>query len=128
LRLLICVYNSVIILFIAILIISVVEGILYPSYWSLPEHYVAFEKSLHTGSPRGRGNPTGQKIFIASNIIQHDKIRGPWGESLLKLLEYLGPENVFVSIYENDSGPEAPKALSWLRSQLPCKPLSTPDG
>jgi mannosyltransferase 1 (CAP59) len=54
-------------------------------------------------------------------MIQHDLIRGSWGENLLKLIEYLGPSNVFLSIYENDSGPEAPKALAWLRDQLTCE-------
>jgi hypothetical protein len=120
-RLLICAYNAVVILLVLFAIRTVFDAAFFPSYWTLPAHYVEFEKRLHAGPSTGKGNPTGQKIFIASNIIQHDKIRGAWGKSLLKLVDYLGPENVFVSIYENDSGPEAPKALAWLRSQLPCE-------
>jgi Cryptococcal mannosyltransferase 1 len=123
LRLLILAYNAVVILLVLFVIQTVFDAVFFPSYWSLPAHYVEFEKRLHAGPSTGKGNPTGQKIFIASNIIQHDKIRGDWGKSLLKLVDYLGPENVFVSIYENDSGPEAPKALAWLRSQLPCQSL-----
>jgi hypothetical protein len=121
-RLLICVYNAVVILLALFATGTVFGGIFFPSYWSLPVHYVEFERRLHEGPSTGKGNPLAQKIFIASNIIQPDKIRGAWGRSLLRLVDYLGPENVFVSIYENDSGPEAPKALAWLRSQLPCKP------
>jgi Cryptococcal mannosyltransferase 1 len=121
-RLLICVYNAVIILLALFAVRTVLGGIFLPSYWSLPPHYIEFERRLHEGPSSGKGNPLGQKIFIASNIIQPEKIRGAWGQSLLRLIDYLGPENVFVSIYENDSGPEAPKALAWLRSQLLCEP------
>jgi hypothetical protein len=124
-RLLVCAYNAVVVLLALFVARAVFDAAFFPSYWTLPAHYREFEKRLHEGpTARGRGNPGGQKIFIASNIIQHDKIRGAWGQSLLKLVDYLGPENVFVSIYENDSGPEAPKALAWLRSQLPCEPSS----
>lgn len=59
-------------------------------------------------------------MFIASNIVQEEMIRGPWGRSLLELVDILGEHNVFVSIYENDSGPGTGDALRELAAQLPC--------
>jgi hypothetical protein len=111
----------VLITFIASLILSLWDAIFRPSYTNPPPHYKELENRLKASKLLGSGNPRNEKIFIASNMIQHDLIRGSWGQNLLKLVDYLGPQNVFVSIYENDSGPEAPKALAWLRDQLKCE-------
>ena len=41
-------------------------------------------------------------MFIAANIVDEELIRGPWGSRVVELVELLGRENVFLSIYEND--------------------------
>lgn len=119
-------------LLVASLAITLLWAFIVPAvYTRAPAHYLEFESQLERqwrlwNGPNNfqasihQGNPQGQKIFIASNIIQHDLIRGQWGQNLRMLLDYLGPENVFVSIYENDSGPGAGKALASLRDQLSC--------
>jgi Cryptococcal mannosyltransferase 1 len=117
-------WNLSLVTFVSAMLWSIADSVLRPSYATPPAHYKELEDKLHSSRTPGRGNPRNEKVFIASNIIQHEMIRGEWGQNLLTLVDYLGPENVFVSIYENDSGPEATLALSWLREQLTCKCLS----
>jgi hypothetical protein len=54
------------------------------------------------------------------NALLTADITGTWGQTLLKLIHLLGEENVFVSIYENDSGVEGARALAGLQSRLKC--------
>ena len=68
----------------------------------------------------GRGNVKDQKVYIATNIINEELIRGQWGTSLEALVELLGEDNVFVSIYENDSGKGTQAALRALQQRLKC--------
>lgn len=120
-RVLYCVFNFIVLTITACLVFSVADAIFRPSYNNPPKHYRALQARVHASQEPGRGNPRNEKIFIASNIIQPELIRGAWGESILRLIDFLGPQNVFVSIYENDSGPDTILALSWLRAQLKCK-------
>jgi hypothetical protein len=123
-RLLVFVVNISLITLLWAVVYSLIEAVFRPSYSNPPKHYAELEERLHKSEQPGRGNVRGEKVFIASNIIQADMIRGPWGANLIKLVDYLGPENVFVSIYENDSGPETTLALSWLRDQLNCEHIA----
>lgn len=68
----------------------------------------------------GRGNPRNEKVFIAASLYDRDGelARGQWGQQLLALVDLLGPQNVFVSIYENDSGDEGHDALRELEQQI----------
>ncbi|KAI5781267.1 cryptococcal mannosyltransferase 1-domain-containing protein [Geopyxis carbonaria] len=66
----------------------------------------------------GRGNPDGEKIFIAANIVNADLINNEWGPRVMELLDLLGPENVFISVFENDSGPETRAALHTLDARI----------
>ena len=68
----------------------------------------------------GRGNVRQDEVFIAANIINEELIRGPWGAALLELIDLLGEDNVFVSIYENDSGYGTQKALQELQRNFSC--------
>ena len=80
-----------------------------------------------------------ETVYIAANIIDADLINGAWGKSLLGLVDLIGKERVFVSIY---GGPA--DALKELEAKLPCEksivsqdadpiplneiPPATPDG
>lgn len=101
---------------------SVTEAILFPSYAHPPEHYRVLRDQITSSSSPGRGNPSNEKVFIATNILNADLIRGFWGENVLSLIDYLGPDNVFLSVYENDAGPETAAALRDLENALPCMP------
>lgn len=60
-------------------------------------------------------------MFIAANIVDEELIRGPWGSRVVELVELLGRENVFLSIYENDSGEGTRAALRELGEKVQCK-------
>jgi hypothetical protein len=57
-----------------------------------------------------------ETVFIAANIINADLINGAWGDSLLSLIDLIGQDRVFVSIY---GGPT--DALKALGARIPCK-------
>lgn len=101
-------------------LVSVVQAILHPSYQRPPEHYAQLQRRILASSGHGRANQKDEKIFIAANIIREDLIRGAWGASLLELVDLLGEDNVFVSVYENDSGKATSEALIELQDKLPC--------
>jgi hypothetical protein len=100
---------------------SILNGILYPSYANPPPHYRNLEELVQRSSEPGRGNPNSEKIFIAANIIQADLIKGHWGTSVLRLIDLLGHGNVFISVFENDSGLETQNALQNFKTMLPCQ-------
>jgi hypothetical protein len=108
---------SAVLLFI---LVSISDALLHPSYSNPPSHYGALAKEVRGSSAPGRGNPRNEQVLIASNIIQAHLIRESWGPSLIRLVEILGPDNVYVSIYENDSGPSTKEALYDLRARIPC--------
>jgi hypothetical protein len=85
--------------------------ILNPSYVQRPYHY------------SGR-NLRREKVFIAANIVDEELIRGTWGERIVELVDLLGRDNVFLSIYENDSGFGTKAALQELKKKLNCKHMS----
>lgn len=60
-------------------------------------------------------------MFIAANIVDEELIRGSWGRRVVELVDLLGRDNVFLSIYENDSGPGTRAALSELSKKVQCE-------
>ncbi|KAG4025250.1 hypothetical protein MFRU_062g00040 [Monilinia fructicola] len=61
--------------------------------------------------------PTEEKVFIAANIVDEQLIDGFWGDNLVALVEAIGKERVFVSVY---GGPK--DALKRLNERLPGVP------
>lgn len=57
-----------------------------------------------------------ESVYIAANIVDGDLIKGPWGQSLLQLVDLIGKDRVFVSIYGGPSD-----ALKELEAKLPCE-------
>jgi hypothetical protein len=93
-----------------LLAVVVLTPIINPSYSSRPAHY--------TGT-----NPNNEKVFIAANIVDEELIRGPWGQAVVQLVELLGEGNVFLSIYENDSGEGTAEALNELKDKVKCRTM-----
>jgi hypothetical protein len=91
-----------------LLVTAILTPIFNPSYTNRPAHY--------TGT-----NPNNEKVFIAANIVDEALIRGAWGQAVVKLVELLGQDNVFLSIYENDSGEGTAEALNELKDMVRCK-------
>ncbi|KZF19548.1 glycosyltransferase family 69 protein [Xylona heveae TC161] len=106
--------GKVVLIFIPVVVLALVvlTALFNPSYVHRPPHYVG-------------ANPHNEKVFIAANIVDAGLIRGAWGEALLHLIEQLGPENTYLSIYENDSGSDTREALSELRQKVKCRSTIT---
>ena len=66
----------------------------------------------------GRGNPAGERVFIAANIVDGPLIASEWGARVLELVDLLGPANVFLSVFENDAGADTRRALQQLALRL----------
>jgi hypothetical protein len=106
--------------------LSAIEGLLYPSYQTPPVHYRQLRQRILDSTESGRGNIHGEKVFIAANIVNEELIRGVWGDTLLELVNILGEQNVFVSIYENDSGEGTRDALREFQAKLTCPQNNPP--
>ncbi|KAI9802608.1 MAG: hypothetical protein M1833_001682 [Piccolia ochrophora] len=111
-----CYSTGIFLLMIFVLVIA--TCIFDPSYNNPPSHYRTLQQRI---TSTGNANPNGEQVYIAANIIDEALIRGAWGNAVLDLIDLLGPENVFLSIYENDSGPETTAALKDLERKVPCK-------
>ncbi|KAA8895067.1 cryptococcal mannosyltransferase 1-domain-containing protein [Sphaerosporella brunnea] len=85
-----------------------------PGYWKL----LPGEHGVQKATASGRGNPNNERVFIAANIVNAELIEQEWGVRVMELMDMLGPENVFLSIFENDSGLETKKALHSLASRI----------
>lgn len=110
-------------LFVTTIAVTVtVGGIFFPGYTRLPPHYKALRQRASASDSPGRVNLENQKVFIAASI--YDKggklCGGDWAENVLELIQLLGPNNAFLSIFVNDSGPEAKEALEALERRVPC--------
>ncbi|OJJ04529.1 hypothetical protein ASPVEDRAFT_54672 [Aspergillus versicolor CBS 583.65] len=94
----------------------------FPSYSRPPSHYATLRDTVQKSTSPGRGNPRNEKVFIAASLYDRagDIAGGLWGQSVLRLVDLLGEENVFLSIYENDSGSAGAGALRDLEAHVPC--------
>ena len=73
------------------------------------------QQKLPTRLPDVRG----QKVFIASIHWNNEPIlRSNWNLAVLDLVDYFGPENVYISIYESGSWDQSKDALRSLDKSL----------
>lgn len=110
-----------ILIFLAIVFVAIPT--LAPSYTRLPPHYYELKTRCEGPDPApGCANIFGEKVYISISL--YDKgghlAGGRWGEQVLELIHMLGPENTFLSIYENDS-PLGEAPLEQFKSRVPCK-------
>lgn len=94
-----------------------------PSYTRLPEHYKVLKKACQESKVPGRGNILNEKVFIAATLYDPNGsiVGGQWGTAISELVQLLGPDNVYLSVYENDPDALALDALETLGTQLTCK-------
>jgi len=100
----------------------VVVGIFFPSYTHEPAQYKALRKRIGSSDAPGRANVNNEKVFVVSSIYDKEGglVSGAWGDAILSLVDLLGPDNVFLSIYENDADEKAQKALDQYQSRVSC--------
>lgn len=93
-----------------------------PSYSHPPAHYRALRKRCEGSTEPGRGNIHNEKIFIAATLYDPagTLVEKHWGKAVLELVDLLGPQNVHLSVYENDATPQAKDALERLGAKAQC--------
>lgn len=103
-------------------VLIIVTTIFRPSYTNLPGHYRTLEKRCSASIYPGRGNIYNDKIFIAAALYDPggDLLSGAWANAVLGLVDLLGPENVYLSIYENDADASAREALDDFKTKVNC--------
>jgi len=107
------------------LVVVVVAVVVFaPSYSSPPEHYRLLERRCRdSGFAPGCANPHNETLFISSILYDREGrlSGGLWGRRLLDLINLLGEDNVFLSIYESGSGAEGRAALARFKEKVPCR-------
>ncbi|KAL5334533.1 cryptococcal mannosyltransferase 1-domain-containing protein [Aspergillus crustosus] len=108
--------------FAVILALILLSSALFPSYTRPPPHYTKLTNTILNSTESGRGNPRNEKVFIAASLYDRGGsiAGGQWGQRVLDLIHLLGSENVFLSIYENNSGQAGAGALLDLERRMPC--------
>lgn len=120
----------------------VLYGVFFPSYTRPPLRY---SELRHRVQELGQSaNVHNEKIFIAASLYDHEGelMSGQWAQSVQHLIAILGPDNVYLSIYENDPDQKAQAALDSFSRNITCQKefvtenldlhrlphVSTPDG
>jgi hypothetical protein len=106
-----------------LILLVLVVGIFFPSYTVRPAHYNELRKLATETSEPGRGNPYKEKVFITAALYEEkgNLVSGAWGKAVLKLIDLLGPENVHLSVYEDNPDLKTKQALAVFRQKVPSK-------
>ncbi|KAI4093366.1 MAG: hypothetical protein LQ344_002954 [Seirophora lacunosa] len=85
-------------------------------------HYRALQKRCEGSKEPGRGNVNNEKVFIAATLYDPEGtlVGNGWGDAVLELVDLLGPQNVHLSVYENDATPQAKAALQRMDAKAQC--------
>lgn len=70
-----------------------------------------------------RRNHSIGKVFIAVNLYQSERLLrdGSWTRTMMELIDQIGPNNVYLSIFENNSTDATPQLLQDFEKKLKCK-------
>ncbi|KAH7065952.1 cryptococcal mannosyltransferase 1-domain-containing protein [Paraphoma chrysanthemicola] len=96
-------------------------SIFMPSYTVRPPHYNELRKRATQDTEPGRANPYGEKVFIAASLYEEkgSLTTGAWGQAVLDLIDLLGPDNVHLSLYEDNPDLKTKQALAEFRQKIP---------
>ncbi|KAH7115138.1 cryptococcal mannosyltransferase 1-domain-containing protein, partial [Dendryphion nanum] len=105
------------------LALVILTSLFFPSYTHRPAHYNELRKRSLRSSEPGRANLRNEKIFIVSSLYEQNGefTSGAWGQQVLKLVDLLGPDNVYLSIYENNPDDLTRQSLLDFEHKLTCK-------
>ena len=117
-----CIYWTVFFFPYACLFLVLVASVFFPSYTHRPQHYTDLRIRTQQSRTPGRANINNEKVFIAASIYEKQGAltSGAWGESLTELVHLLGPDNVHLSVYENDADQLTKESLARFERMLPC--------
>jgi len=117
-----CAVQTLAFLSYSVVVLVVLFGIFAPSYTHPPPRYVTLRREIEETGAQGRGNLYNEKIFIAAAVYDHEGelLGGEWGARLRQFVDILGPDNVFLSIYENDADEKAQLAMKEFAGNVTC--------
>jgi hypothetical protein len=106
-----------------LIFLVLVAGIFFPSYTDRPAHYMELRKRATESTQPGRANRDQEKVFITAALYEEkgNLVSGAWGNAVLKLVDLLGPENVHLSVYEDNADLKTKQALAEFRAMVPCE-------
>jgi len=132
-----CIFQTVFYFLLVVVTYVLLTALFWPSYTpsQYPPSWSNLEEAVREGggsNPKGfwreegsnkttvtgRGNPNNEHVFIAANIVNAHLIEAEWGDRVMELIDLLGERNVFLSIFENDSGVETTRALEGLSARI----------
>ena len=110
-----------------LVILLAVTATCFPSYSNPPPHYSSIAQRCKGTGWAGCANSHDEKVFIAASILDKNGslISGPWARAVLKLIDLIGPDNVFLSVYENGADASAKLEIQNFAAKLRCmwKPI-----
>jgi hypothetical protein len=117
-----CAVQTLAFLSYSVVVLVVLFGIFVPSYSNPPQRYVTLRREIEQTDAKGRGNTYNEKVFIAAAVYDHEGelLGGEWGVRLRQFVDILGPDNVFLSIYENDADEKAQLAMKAFAESVTC--------
>ncbi|OSX64461.1 glycosyltransferase family 69 protein [Postia placenta MAD-698-R-SB12] len=86
--------------------------------WETKHYEHPNDRALSDRHPSPEGCGKGEKIFIAASFFNNQDVLPYWTSTLLAVITYLGPANVFVSIVESHSSDNTPALLTTLADTL----------
>ncbi|KAJ7274051.1 cryptococcal mannosyltransferase 1-domain-containing protein [Mycena rebaudengoi] len=69
-------------------------------------------------NPKRGGHAANEKIYIAAMFYDNGPVLPYWIQEVTKLIHYLGPENIFLSIVESNSHDNSPALLNDFAASL----------
>jgi hypothetical protein len=117
-----CAVQTLAFLSYSVAVLIVLFGIFAPSYSNPPQRYLTLRREIEQTDAQGRGNTYNEKVFIAAAVYDHEGelLGGEWGVRLRQFVDILGPDNVFLSIYENDADEKAQLAMKAFAQRVTC--------
>ena len=86
----------------------------------------ALQRALADPHPKRTGYaPRPEKIFIAAAFHQNEAVLPYWTKTMLDVIAYLGPDNVFVSVVENYSSDRSPELLRAFAGELDARHIQS---
>lgn len=97
-----------------------ITPVILPSYVHPPQHYDDLRQRVLQLPGPGSANINNEKIFIAASVYDEGGALagGSWGQALVKLVHILGPDNVYLSVYEDNADSYAIDALNNLANHI----------
>ena len=110
-----------------LVLLVLVAAIFFPSYTVRPAHYQELRKRALKDTTPGRGNPYHEKVFIAAALSEEKGhlTSGAWGKAVLQLVDLLGPANVYLSVYEDNTDAETKLSMTEFRRKATCMSFPT---